>query len=151
MARVGIIFGLLLCGVTLLGLIATADKSPTQFFPMMLGIPVLFCGVVSLNPHRRRYAMKFTSALAIIGTVAGGSATFVSLLKIAAGHPVNRFGLSLTTALAVISLILLASCLVWFMVARRRREASASNPMVELPSPRNQTTTTADTHSHEPV
>ena len=69
MARVGIVFGLLLCGLTVVGMVGTTVKSPMQFIPMMLGVPILFSGVVALNPHRRKHAMHAASAVAILGAV----------------------------------------------------------------------------------
>jgi hypothetical protein len=71
MARAGIVFGLILCGITIAGLVASSTKAPTQFYPMMLGIPILFLGVVALNPHRRRFAMMVASLIAILGGVLG--------------------------------------------------------------------------------
>ena len=64
MARVGIIFGLLLCGLTIAGLVGTTVKSTILFIPMMIGIPTLFCGVVALNPHRRKHAMRVSATIA---------------------------------------------------------------------------------------
>ena len=49
MARTGIIFGLILCGITFAGLVGIPVKTPTQFYAMMLGIPILICGVVILG------------------------------------------------------------------------------------------------------
>ncbi len=73
MARVGIVFGLLLCALSAIGMSATVVKDPAQFIPMMLGIPILFAGVVSLNPHRRRIAMNSSLVIAIFGTLVGAA------------------------------------------------------------------------------
>ena len=62
MARTAIVFGLLLCGLTLYGLFASMLKSPLQFVPLMFGIPVFLCGIVGLNPHRQRLA-SFIAAI----------------------------------------------------------------------------------------
>lgn len=71
MAKVGIFFGLFLCVLTVAGLVATTDKTVTQFVPMMFGIPLMFLGVVGLNPHRRWPAMLCATGLAGIGAIAG--------------------------------------------------------------------------------
>ena len=71
MARVSIVFGMLLCGLSAAGMISSITKDPVQFIPMMFGIPVLFCGVVSLNPHRRRFAMRSAAVLTAFGGLVG--------------------------------------------------------------------------------
>ena len=71
MDRVSIVFGLLLCGLSAVGMIASITKDPVQFIPIMIGIPVLFCGVVSLNPHRRRLAMRLAATVTATGGVLG--------------------------------------------------------------------------------
>ena len=72
MARIGIIFGLALCGLTVACLVQSTTKSPYQFIPMILGIPMLFLGVVALNPHRRRQAMNVAASVSTMGLVVGG-------------------------------------------------------------------------------
>ncbi len=75
MARTAIVFGLLLCGLTFYGLVAAMTKSPFQFVPLMFGIPVLFCGVVGLNPHRRRVSGGISAGIMAFGTMVGIVAT----------------------------------------------------------------------------
>lgn len=71
MARLGIIFGLLLCGISIAAMLQTPLKTPSQFYSMMFGIPIFFCGIVSLNPHRRRQSMMIANLLASIGVISG--------------------------------------------------------------------------------
>ncbi|MEM8669628.1 MAG: hypothetical protein AAGG48_19025 [Planctomycetota bacterium] len=122
MARVGIVFGLILCGLTFAGLVGTELKMPTQFYPMMLGIPVLFCGVVALNPHRRKHAMHVTAGLALLGTVAG---TMGSVRWLTKDGTADRYALLITAAMAVICLCLLGTCIASFRAARRRKLGEA--------------------------
>ena len=49
MARFGIISGLLLCIDTAFALFGSLNKVPLLFIPMMIGIPILFFGVVALK------------------------------------------------------------------------------------------------------
>jgi O-antigen/teichoic acid export membrane protein len=70
MARVTIAFGLGLCIATVAMLLnAETDPISTACIPMMFGIPLFICGVISLNPHRRRRWIWFASLLALIGGV----------------------------------------------------------------------------------
>ncbi len=71
MARTAIVFGMLLCGLTLYGLVAATMKSPFQFVPLMFGIPVLFCGIVGLNPHRRRITASLSALVMLLGVTIG--------------------------------------------------------------------------------
>ena len=71
MARFGIVSGLLLCIDTAMALFGSLNKAPLLFIPMMLGIPILFFGVVALNPHRRRQAMTTAASIGLLGSVIG--------------------------------------------------------------------------------
>ena len=63
MARLGIFFGLILVGISLAAMLQTPQKAPSQFYSMMFGIPTFFCGIVALNPHRRKQAMTVATLL----------------------------------------------------------------------------------------
>ncbi|MFK8111742.1 MAG: hypothetical protein AB8B91_06055 [Rubripirellula sp.] len=119
MARVGIIFGLLLCGLTAAAMIGSPQKMPVQFIPMMLGIPLLFCGVVSLNPHRRKHAMHAAAAVAMLGALAGSIRVLVCLSAMLQGAPVNRFGFRVIAVMSALCIIFVTICVVSFVQTRR--------------------------------
>ena len=127
MARVGILFGLLLCGLTVAGLVATAEKVPSQFVPMMLGIPVLFCGVVALNPHRRQQSMFVIGCIASAGTLGGTGRLLMWLVHWMREGEYVRNAFNVTTALTLVSATLLTICVVWFFQDRRRRAEGAES------------------------
>ena len=79
MARISIIFGLLLCCLSLAGMELAPAKGTTQFVPMMAGIPLLFMGVVGLNPHRRRNSTLVSIVVALLADLYG-VARFFQLL-----------------------------------------------------------------------
>ncbi|MCO8123624.1 hypothetical protein NHH03_17900 [Stieleria sp. TO1_6] len=83
MARFGIVSGLLLCIDTAMALFGSLEKAPLLFLPMMLGIPILFFGVVALNPHRRRQALGSAATIGAIGCLIGFGqlAHFLSLWR----------------------------------------------------------------------
>ena len=105
-------------------MVGIPTKSPTLFVPMMLGIPVLFCGVVALNPHRRKHAMNFAAAIAFVGVIAGVGRSIYSLLQLAGGNEIDRYGLNVIGAMSVICAIFVVICLVSFIQTRRRKAAS---------------------------
>lgn len=99
-------------------------KSPTLFVPMMLGIPVLFCGVVALNPHRRKQAMHAACAIALLGAIAGGAQTALCMVDLAGGNEIDRYGLNVIVAMSVVCVIFVVVCVISFIQTRRRKAAS---------------------------
>ena len=135
MARVGIVFGLLLCGVTFVGLVGTSAKIPTQFVPMMFGIPILFCGVVALNPHRRKVAMQAACGLATLGAVGGILWLIVRLAKLAGGQDVDRYALTVIGVMLFCCAIFSIVCFLWFSGLRKKASGQDSDPKVNLHRP----------------
>lgn len=121
MARVGIIFGLLLCGLTVVGLVSSLSKIPVQFIPMMLGIPILFCGVVALNPHRRKYAMRVSVILAALGTVAGGGRASYAAFRWFSGESINVFALKMVLAMSAVCIAFIILSVLSSVQAGRRQ------------------------------
>jgi preprotein translocase subunit SecY len=126
MARFGIISGLLLCVDTAMALFGSVTKAPLLFLPMMLGIPIMFFGVVALNPHRRRQALTTAALIGALGCVIG------------CGHLLHFFSLwrrsgAVNLHYTQIVVLMVAVCVafllsyVWSMWrGRRRRIAPAA-------------------------
>ena len=130
MARVGIVFGLLLCGLTYAAMVWDSQKIPAQFIPMMFGIPLLFCGVVALNPHRRKISMQVAASVAGLGGVLGTLWCVTRGLRLATGKPLSVHGLSV---IAVMSILCLVFVVVWGrLFFQMRRRQAASNAALEL-------------------
>jgi len=121
MARAAIIFGLLLCGLTAAALVTTTMKSPSQFIPMVIGIPALFCGVVALNPHRRKHAMRAAAILALAGTLVGGIRSLALLTGSVRHEEFDRYLGLLNAALFVFSAMFLCFWIIDFFRQRHRR------------------------------
>ncbi|PHQ36362.1 hypothetical protein [Rhodopirellula bahusiensis] len=119
MARIGIFFGLVLCGLTVMALSVTTEKSFTQFVPMMFGIPLLFLGVVGLNPHRRMSATVVALTLGLLGFVCGAVRFIVLMVDRAAGGVINPLSFRLVVAMTIVCLIFALTAMVW---VRKRRE-----------------------------
>jgi cytochrome bd-type quinol oxidase subunit 2 len=137
MARAGIVFGLILCGITVAGLVGTTAKMPSQFFAMMLGIPILCCGVVALNPHRRRVAMLIASTIAATGAILGAMRSSFQLLELTDGSTVNeRYSLRLVAVMTAVCLLFVCFCVAGLYRMRRRDSAlkQAVGTTVRLPS-----------------
>lgn len=120
MARLGIVFGLLLCGLTVVALLGMTSKAPSQFIPMMVGIPILFCGVVGLNPHRRKHSMHGAASVAVLGLLVGSGLS----IYCGANLPGERDIFRVATVLAALCLIFVVVCVVSFVHARRKPDST---------------------------
>ncbi len=118
MARVIIFFGLVLCGQTVTALFLSASKYPAEFLPMMVGIPVLFAGVVSLNPHRRRRIAWSLGALSVIGILLSGFLAVAMTSRVIGDRPVDplAYGLAGLMFLSCLTLLLIS-----FLIGRNSR------------------------------
>ncbi len=77
-------------------------KSPVAFIPLMIGIPTLFCGVVSLNPHRRRFGMGLAAGVTAIGLAIGTSVAATALVDLWEGDWVNPANVGIVFAMTTI-------------------------------------------------
>ncbi|NND96849.1 MAG: hypothetical protein HKN47_05915 [Pirellulaceae bacterium] len=127
MARVGIIFGLLLCGLTVAALIGTATKVPAQFIPMMIGIPILFCGIVGLNPHRRKQSMHSAASIGVIGFVIGAGLAVYTGMHLSDGPGINGYVFKLVLAMSLLCLLFVATCAISFVQTRTRDASTGIN------------------------
>lgn len=121
MARVGIVFGLMLCGLTILGLIATPIKAPSQFLPMMFGIPIFFCGIVGLNPHRLKHSMHGAAAIGLIGLLIGLCLTVYTGTRLPQGQDLNTYVFRLVIVMAILCFVFVATCVTSFIQTRARK------------------------------
>ena len=122
MARVCIVFGLLLCGLTIGVLMIAPVKNPAFFLPMMLGIPILFCGVVALNPHRLSLFLRIAAGIAAFGGLVGALRVGACFVRLSRDHGVNMIALRLVCAMTVGCLLFAVVCLFSVLRARRRRD-----------------------------
>jgi hypothetical protein len=143
MARVTIIIGLLLCGLSAVAMVCAPLKMPALFIPMMFGIPVLFCGVVGLNPHRRRVSVGIAATIMSIAVVAAAARCGygIALARHFVDYPVgklvvpnvsglptgrvsaetiDRYASNLALTTLVISLIYVTAYLLYWLRTRRQ-------------------------------
>lgn len=124
MARVGIVFGLLLCTLAFVGLCGSPYRLPTQFAPMIFGIPIFFCGVIGLNPHRRRLSMNSAFVIGLTGLLGSGGRAIYSWMMISRGETINQYAFRLLIAMAVLCLSFLIAWGISYTVIRRRKYGS---------------------------
>lgn len=138
MARIGIVVGLLLCGLTVASLLATTQKHVTQFVPMMFGVPLLFLGVVSLNPHRRLRAIPVAGLLATIGVCLGLIRLGYVAVKYGFSGQLNWLSIQTLGAMTLTCLIFGLGVLGWLRRRKRRRSNNAASSSVLAAQPASQ-------------
>jgi FtsH-binding integral membrane protein len=126
MERVAILFGVLLCGLGLVGYFAPntlgdpGDKatSPTALIPAGVGAILLICGlIVSAAPNTRKHVMHVAAAVGLIGAVGG----IMPLMR-------SNFDFSKASAVSGLLMIVLCGlfvilCVRSFLQARAARAA----------------------------
>lgn len=138
MPQTSVIFGLAMCGLTVFGMMGSPEKLATAFIPMMLGIPLFFCGIVSLNPHRRKSWMWVAGIVAVLGLVTSFGRLAHQLVKIWEHEWVNRFSLGLlwgVFGLCLVYLVVLAFDLLRQHRRRRGARAAERNAAALSPDP----------------
>lgn len=133
MARLGIIFGLILFGISIAAMLQTPQKAPSQFYSMMFGIPTFFCGIVALNPHRRRHAMIIAAGIAGLGASSGSAWVLLNLSRIA--EPVATDTVSPAPpifAMTVTCVLFLGSTWIGFSKLKRREKSNRTSQSSNL-------------------
>jgi len=127
MARFGIVSGLLLCFNTAMALFGSMTKAPLLFVPMMLGIPILFFGVVALNPHRRRRALRTAASIGALGSVIGFSQLLHLFSLWRKAGAVDPHYMRIVVLMLVICVIFSLTYL-WTRLSRRRKPLQHPSP-----------------------
>lgn len=118
MERFAILVGLTLCALTLLGLLLSPFKAAAIFVPVLFGIPTLLCGVISLNPHRRRVGMGLAAVVAAVGAIVGGVEFAYLGFGFLSGDVPNRLSVGIVLAMSAICVLFVS---VWVRVLWRSR------------------------------
>ena len=126
MERFAILFGVLLCGLGLVGYFAPnvlgdpgeKGTSPTALIPAGVGAILLICGmIVSAAPNTRKHVMHVAAAVGLLGAVGG----FMPLMR-------SNFDFSKASAVSGLLMIILCAvfvilCVRSFILARAARAA----------------------------
>ncbi len=97
----------------------TDKKSPTAMIPAFFGAPILLCGVLALNPARRKHAMHGAAAVGLLGFL--GSASM--LPKTLKADPVSQLKLTTQGGMAILCLLFVFLCVRSFIAARKEMQS----------------------------
>ena len=128
MSKITMLFGALLCGVSLLAvLIAGKVGSVTIFIPMFVGLPLFILGLFSeLKPTLRMHLMHAAVTLGLLGAVAALGRGIPQLIKLARGGEVDPLPLASVWTMILLCSTYVVLCIQSFIQARRARELAAS-------------------------
>ena len=94
----------------------TGKKSPTALIPAFFGLPILACGVIALNPSRRKHAMHGAVTVGLLGFL--GSASM--LPKTLKAEEVNQLKIQSQGGMAILCLLFVILCVRSFIAARKQ-------------------------------
>ena len=128
MAKVTILFGLLLMVLGIAGYVGSGNQYPTALIPAWFGLALAICGVLAISPSegRRKLFMHVGVTIGLVGFVGGLVEAIRGYLK-PSSIDTSRFLISAETSkllLAVMMLIYVLLCVRSFIRARRSPAAA---------------------------
>lgn len=128
MAKLTIVFGVVLMAVGIGGYVMTGSKAPTALIPCWIGVVLAVCGGLSLTEDAKRRALWMHVAVTVgllgfLGTIKGAFDTMRLAHGTAFEHPVAVEEKGLT---CLVCLIFVAFCVRSFIEARRGRAVEGS-------------------------
>ena len=145
MAKITIIFGMLLIGLGVVGYAgdgpastssdveseSAAESSPavakkksvTALIPAFFGVALLFCGLLALKESLLKHAMHGAAVIGLLGTIAAAGRGTMGLGKFFSGDPsLNQRSFVFVWLMALICGVFVCLCVSSFMAARKRRQ-----------------------------
>lgn len=123
MAKLTIVFGVLLIAVGITGYVMTGSAHPTALIPCWIGLVLVIAGALAIAPERRKLWMHIAvtvGLLGFLGTVPGAVDTFRMAHGVQFPHPI---AVEEKGATCLLCLIFVAFCVRSFIEARRARAA----------------------------
>lgn len=124
MAKVTIIFAVLLIAIGLVGYFGTGSAHPTALIPTWFGLALGICGILAISPseRRRRLFMHINVTIGLVGLIgAAAEAGRGYASAIAKGLAPDPIALAAKLAMAALLLIYVILCVRSFIQARRSR------------------------------
>jgi uncharacterized membrane protein len=126
MAKVTLVFAVLLAALGLWGYISTGSQHPTALIPLWFGVALGIFGFLAINPNpgRRKLFMHINVTIGLLGFL-GAAVRAVQSYAHARSAGVNPDWIALSAQLTMAGLLLIyvLMCVKSFVDARRSREA----------------------------
>lgn len=124
MPKITVVFGLLLCALSVVTLILTGGQisSWSIFIPCFVGVPLLLLGLFSMiRPDSKKHAMHAAATLGLLGALAALGRGIPQGLKIMRGEEVELLPVAMVWAMILICATFVFVCIESFVSARRAR------------------------------
>ena len=119
MAKVSIVFGLILIILGLVSYFGISSESITALIPAFLGVPILFLGFLSINEKYLKHSMHAAAVLMLLGFV-GTISGLIKFFRMLGGEIFERpSAITIQAIMAVICLMFLVLAIKSFIDARR--------------------------------
>jgi hypothetical protein len=127
MAKLTIVFGVVLIGVGAWGFFGTGSVHPTALIPAYFGLVMAWSGVLANteNPKRRMLWMHIAVTVGLLGFPGAGAMAIVEYTKAHGGPLAHPVAVESQTAMAGICLVFVMLCVRSFIAARRGRKLAA--------------------------
>jgi nitrate/nitrite transporter NarK len=125
MAKVTLVFAVLLIALGLVGFLGTGSQHPTALIPAGFGLLLGIFGMLAISPNesRRKLFMHINVTIGLLGFLgAAGSAIHAFGHARAEGVEPDHIALDAQIAMAVLLLIYVLMCVRSFIEARRSRQ-----------------------------
>jgi hypothetical protein len=122
MAKVTLVFAVLLVTLGLAGYLGTGSQYPTALIPTWIGLALGVFGYLAISPNegRRKLFMHVNVTIGLLGFLGGAGRAMVGYLHAhAAGVEPNKIALGSQITLAGLMLIYVILCVRSFIAARR--------------------------------
>jgi hypothetical protein len=122
MAKVTLVFAVLLIALGLVSFFGTGSEHPTALIPTWIGFALGIFGLLAISPNeaRRKLFMHINVTLGLVGFLGGAIKALTGYLHASsAGLPVNQIAISAQLTLAGLMFIYVLLCVRSFIMARR--------------------------------
>jgi len=121
MAKVTLVFAVLLIALGLSGFLVTGSQHPTALIPAWIGLALGVFGALAISPSegRRKLFMHFNVSIGLLGFIG----TAVEIVRSSmSSKPADAIAMGSKYTLAVLLLIYVILCVRSFIAARRARK-----------------------------
>jgi hypothetical protein len=121
MAKLTIVFGVLLIAVGSWGFFSTGSMHPTALIPTYFGLVLGWAGTLALaQPAKRMLWMHIAVTAGLLGFLGAGAMAIIELVKGHGAPLAHPAAVEAQAAMAAICLIFVVLCVRSFIAARRR-------------------------------
>ena len=121
MAKLSIVFGIVLILLGLISYFGISSESVTALIPIFIGIPMSVLGLLALNEKYKKHAMHGAAVLMLIG-FGGTISGLIKFFRMLGGDEFERpTAITVQAIMAVLCLIFLVLAIKSFIDARREK------------------------------